>query len=151
MEAFVSSYHVKISNAVYVELTLNGYEGAETFSTYIEKGRVSLVEISSFGGAERLPTKLDDGERETILAYFHGHGEFIVIDDKKGAQYLRNHKIPYVNALLVPRLLFFAKKMSAQTFQNASSFLKENGRYAQWVKEYAENCPLEALAQFLPV
>jgi len=60
-------------------------------------------------------------------------------------------KIPYIKALLVPRLLYESQKISKTLYQTAKKFLKSHGRYAGWVIEYAENCPSRELSCFLPV
>ena len=151
IEPFITACPVGITTAVLTELTAFGGKGAKEFSDYIRKDRITLVETRETAShdCQRL-MKLDHGERTLIQAYINGHGRYIVIDDKKGAQFLRAHNFPYINSLLAPRILRAAGALSANRAQTAFSFLKSRGRYAGWIIDYAESCPPEDLRFFMP-
>lgn len=152
IDNFLYAYDVRITQAVFSELTQSGYEGEKQFRNYVETGVIRKIAPFTDNREPEPPFRsLDAGERETILAYLIGHGNFIVIDDKKAASYLRTEKIPYINALLVPRLLYDGQRISDAQYQTTKAFVKTHGRYAGWVIEYAENCPSKDLSHFLPV
>ncbi|MBN2159942.1 MAG: hypothetical protein JW807_11150 [Spirochaetes bacterium] len=92
---------------------------------------------------------LDVGERDTIRLFRAGIGEIIILDDWKGASYCKNNAIPYINALLVPRILLLAGIISKSESEESMSRIVENGWYSQWVIDYARFCPDEKLLPFL--
>ena len=98
---FVSAYPVGITMAVQNELTAHGGSGATEFAEYIRRGNIGLVDTGTIPtkGHKGL-AKLDHGEQTLIQALIDGAGRFIMIDDKKGAQFLRAHDLPYIKALL---------------------------------------------------
>jgi hypothetical protein len=104
--------------------------------------------LSSFKEDARL-AGLDRGERETIQAYFSAKKDFIIIDDRKGAAYCRDREIPYINALLCPKILFFKGRITAIDCRRYSDRLIKVGRYAPWVLKKADVLSKEDLVEFL--
>ena len=56
----------------------------------MEKGAIQKLDPVDDVEEENLLQRMGEGERETILAFLKGKGDFIVIDDKKGAGFLRS-------------------------------------------------------------
>ena len=151
MEPFISTYPVGITEAVQSELTAHGGSGATEFAEYIRRGHITLVDTGRMAPNDNHGlSKLDHGEQTLIQALIDGAGRFIVIDDKKGAQFLRAHDLPYINALLVPRILRAAGALSPSMAENAFICLKSRGRYASWIIDYASSCPMYDLRFFMP-
>lgn len=141
-----ASYHVIMAEAVYGELTHSGYLGAEVFISGRREKRFRVcqpsgkLDISSLGR----------GEHDTICLYLERIGDFILIDDGKGAGYCRKKGVPYISALLFPRLLHLAGKMSRTAYERKTEGILRRGRYSRKITEDAENCPADALEFFLP-
>ena len=151
MASLFDHYRVGLGPTVYRELTVAGHPGAEAFVRWRQEER--LVMHDRNGTAPEPPIalkRLDAGERECIRLYREGAGRFVMLDDGPAAAFCRRAAIPYVNALLVPRLLTPRPVRDRTGLQNAVRAVYAEGRYAAWVLEYALTCPDEDLAFFLP-
>jgi len=78
-----------------------------------------------------------------------GAAHFVVIDDGRGVRVCRRYGIPHVNALLVPKLLYFSKRLSMDQTNRFFSRLCELGRYSTPVVEWAKQCEAGQLDYFL--
>ncbi|THB74209.1 MAG: hypothetical protein D3926_22430 [Desulfobacteraceae bacterium] len=148
---FLRHYKTRMVRSALEEIMKKGYPGFEAFSRFVNQNRIHPLEISE--GSSPLSgklAKLDQGERDTIHAYLQGNGHFVVIDDGQGAGFCRKHHIPYINALLVPRILFESGKMSHDLFEAAFSRITKIGRYTPQIIDYARNCPQADLDCFEP-
>lgn len=94
--------------------------------------------------------KLDRGERDTILLFHDGHGDFVVTDDGAAARFCVNKRIPFVNALLLLRLLHHAELIGEYSYETGFKSLLSLGRYTQKIIDFARGCPDNELAFFLP-
>jgi hypothetical protein len=150
MAALMESYQVVTGPAAFREMTVAHYPGAEAFARWHREKRLALQSPPTVPGLPGGHPRLDPGERECIGLYYAGAGAFIVIDDGPGAAFCRRQAIPYVNALLMPRLLKpdLASRGSAVDAHIQKIF--RIGRYAPWVLEYALTCPAENLRFFRP-
>ena len=92
---------------------------------------------------------MDSGEREIISLYFTGAGDFIIIDDKKGAFFCRRKGIPYINALLAVKILYMLFLLPHKKFLEIYEWLKNNGRYSRTVIDWADNSTYNDLKFFL--
>jgi hypothetical protein len=142
-----------MAHHVYYELTHKRRPFAGLFAKCLEQGRVKKIVLpspllSAFKEDARL-AGLDRGERETIQVYFGGKNDFIIIDDRKGAAYCRDRKIPYINALLCPKILFFMGYINEKACRRFFAHLRKIGRYAPWVLKKAEVLTKEDLVDFL--
>lgn len=151
MAPLLDRYRVGSGPAVYREMTVPDHPGAEAFARWRQERRLVLHTCC---GADHEPpaalNRLDPGERECIQLYLSGIGKFIVIDDGPAAAFCRKNAIPYVNALLVPRLLAPRPIRDRRGVKNAVLAVYAEGRYASWVLEYALTCSDEELTFFLP-
>jgi hypothetical protein len=151
-EAAIAYYRVLMPGSVYMELTRCNHTGTEEFIKYREDDRIRVASAAGnqirIQEDEALPG-LDDGERDTINLFYRGVGILVLLDDGKGAAYCRNNTIPYINALLVPRVLRLAGILSAPDCERSMKRIAGIGRYSPKVIDYAFNCTDESLSEFL--
>jgi len=140
--------------AVITELTRNPtYPGAEYFLACCNHKNF-LIEYPERSGTqyiEKLPHGLGAGEAECIALYYKKSGDFIILDDKRGAQWCKNQNIPFINALLVPKILFLCGCLSEENYNTIFSLFLKEGRYSEKVSQYASDLQLVDLSPFLPV
>lgn len=144
-------YRAVIGPTVFREMTVGDHPGAAAFSGWQREKRL-IVETPQalIDHAPPGRRRLDPGEQECIDLYHNGAGSFIVIDDGPGAAHCRREGIPYVNALLVPRLLNHDPLGDKADWQDALLAIFRIGRYAPWVMTHALSCPDETLSAFRP-
>jgi len=148
---FLSAYNVAMTKSVQDEILQEGYPGSKEFKNYFKRKSIKLIsgekimQINSTG-----LLKLDKGERDSIYVYLNRTGDFVVIDDGQGASFCKKEKIPYINALLVPRILFESQKTSHHVFKTKMGMIIGIGRYTQPIIDYAHNCSNKDLESFLP-
>jgi hypothetical protein len=106
-----------------------------------------LIDIS-------LPETLDLGERQTLGLYFLNTAankrSFIIIDDAKAAKFCFRHKVPFINALLVPKVLWFAGIFDENDYIEGTARVIEAGRYSRTIIEKAKALSPSDLALFIP-
>ncbi len=152
-QKLVDAYQLIIADSVHAELVKKGYPGAEIFahsSIYrkIKVWQIQETKCNQFSHPDIL--SLHKGERDTVLCFCGGGGDFIITDDGRAARYCRNNNIPYINALLVPRILFFCQQLCAQLCQQTTQYLTAIGRYSPDIINFADNCTREDLEHFFP-
>lgn len=151
MAPLINNYRVGTGPAAFQEMTVTGYPGARAFALWQQKHQLTIHPPCAPGVTPETDLRrLDPGERECIRLYTSGIGAFVIIDDGPGAAYCRRKPIPYVNALLVPRLLSPGATANGAGVATAIRKIYARGRYASWVLEYALTCPAEDLSFFLP-
>lgn len=148
------SYLVMMAVSVYREVTRNGYPGAGVFkSRRFNQKKLAVMPVSGkdcFCETLFHDITLGQGEKDTLLLFLEGNGRFVIIDDGKGASFCRKQRIPYINALLIPKILFFCNKLSLKEQQLKFELLVKLGRYSHPVVHYAENCSRHELDRFMP-
>ena len=152
--SLIENYQILMTESVYSEVTCRGYPGAEDF---IKIGRDrSMVVVTCKG---KLPTpfaddhsllSLDRGERETIACFIEQQADFIIIDDGGGSRYCWDNNLPFINALLFPKILLFKGQLTTATYEEKITTILMNGRYSKRIVEYAERMGLNELKRFLP-
>jgi len=153
MEELIMAYRVACASSVYRELCRKGYPGAKEISVFRQTGKIRVTEgpgDSPGGGRPPIPAGLGPGERDTIRHFYGGAGAFIIIDDGRGARYCRNAGIPFINALLVPKLFYFAGRLSEEAYLSATATVIGEGRYAATILSWAQACSQKDLSFFLP-
>ncbi len=147
-------YRVITAEAVFEELTQNDYPDAEFFqkSLFMQRQTIQYNHNGNLLNQHLYHDliSLGKGERETIYLYQEGNAEFVVIDDYKGARYCKDHSIPYTNALLIPRVLWMAKKLDSSAYHEKTDYLLQQGRYSKHIIDYALHCTQQDLQYFLP-
>jgi hypothetical protein len=152
-DRLANTYDVLMANAVHQELTLPGYPGAERFQQHFKsQGKNTAIEKHPSRKTGNIKTldHLDQGEKDTIREYLNGHSDFIMIDDYRGAVWCRDNDIPYINALLFPRLLHLSNCVTESEFRYMKDKLLSLGRYSGKIIEYALKCPSDYLSFFMP-
>ena len=154
LDRLVGSYQVRMAEAVYAELTVDDrYPGAVAVRGYRRDRRISvLADGEPADCLERHPELggLGAGERDTLCRFIEGLADFVIIDDGRGAAWCRDREIPYVNALLIPRLMRLAGRMTHALARRASRRITRVGRYSPEIIAAAAGASPRHLAPFLP-
>lgn len=145
-----AAFRVCVSASVYTELTRHQRPGARTIAQECQTRQITIVSPKATPEAHHLPVSLHRGERDTLLCYMDGRADFVIIDDGRGAGFCRRKAIPYVNALLCPRLLAMAGLLSPAAAHQAMTCISGLGRYSAGVRHYASTCSTANLNAFLP-
>lgn len=149
LATMVRVYHLAMVPAVYAEITLAGRSGARKIRDACSGGLIELVQVGAVE-ADHTLASLGAGERSTLMAFDRGDAHFIIMDDRKGALACRSKDIPYINALLCPKVLHHSGHIDTPVYQAAFQRLQRIGRYSPAIKEYAERCTSQMLAGFFP-
>jgi predicted nucleic acid-binding protein len=150
-DILLQAYRVVMVSTVFQEVTVSGLPGFAYFCRKQENGQLHVIQVDTSGlpAAMKGLIRLGPGERDTIYAFASGRADFILLDDRKGAQYCRSNKIPHANALLCPKLLFFSGLLDAQRCKGAFKALLKIGYYSKDVICYACSCTGNELTDFL--
>jgi hypothetical protein len=149
----VNFYRVIITESVFLELTREDRDGSIQFERDRRESRMHVI-INTGSDEEcqlkfQAVTGLGAGERDTIMLYLRGIGDMIIIDDGKGAAYCKKNTIPYINALLVPRILYFGGRINKDYREQCMNNIIACGRYSHTIIEYARLCCDDDLNRFL--
>jgi len=154
LEVFAGVYHVSISRSVQQELICNNRSGAATFAHYVTSDTIEVIDTDNEVPNSKALTiglnSLGKGERDTILCLKAGMGDFIVTDDGKAARYCQGKALPFINALLFPRLLYFAGIMPFNESSAKMETIMGIGRYSPQITAWAFHSSKEALAFAIP-
>jgi hypothetical protein len=146
----LARYRVLLPASVLAELTVSGRPGERRFGGLVRTGCAQVLAPPDEESAPPVVLRrLGAGERDCIRAFLDGHGDFILMDDGKGAGYCRRVGIPYVNALLVPRLLEPGSPSPRRVLADMQRIYRL-GRYAPWVLSHATRLTPRDLHRFLP-
>lgn len=148
-DKLTTNYHVLMAPSVFDEITVSGYPGDQYFTSKHQMGmfRISPCPQSLNTTLDTL-SSLGKGEADTLRLYSVYPHAFVIIDDGKGARFCRNQKIPYINALLVPKILYFAGCITGQESREAMDSLYRLGRYSPRILAFAQICSRHGLAYF---
>lgn len=142
-----------MTRSVFSEVTVARQPGADVFRRLAETWPgIAIVDDPvppCFDGHADDLEKLHRGERDTLALFLCGGVRFVVIDDGKAVRACRRIGIPHVNALLLPKLLYFSNRLSDEQSRLFFSRLSRLGRYAKPVLQWAETCVPSDLALFL--
>jgi len=141
---FLHNYHVIIPGQVYDELTGGGKKGADELGNLLrDKIRLPAEDIHIKG--------LDRGESGVMNLYIDGGGDFVLLDDKKGAKYCTSQAIPFINALLLSRILYIVGAIEGETYKAAAELLIQEGYYSDMIIKKAAAIRDIDLQQFMPL
>lgn len=144
LKVFLRNYRVIIPCQVYTELTDGGKEGSRELGNLLMKNIVQSPDDKRIEG-------MGQGESSVIALYFDGAGDFVVLDDKKGAKYCKSREIPFINALLVSRILCLAGAINGDDCEVAAELLVREGYYSDSIIERATAIRDNELQQFMPL
>jgi predicted nucleic acid-binding protein len=147
-------YHVFVTRSVLQELTRRNHQGADTFQRFTSLKKIRIIDLENVllkckNSGDSL-CFLDKGELDTIKCFGAGDHDFIITDDGRAARYCKKNGLPFINALLFPRLLYFADLISWQESNNKTDAIIRIGRYSTEVIEWARNCQKESLSFAMP-
>ena len=153
-DELVGTYQIVLAKSVYQEVSRSGYPGARSFGRYYLNRQYEVCSVNRLkktppGYAAAL-SALGKGEKDTIMLFLNGDADFIIIDDGRGAGFCRDHLIPYINSLLVARILLLSRMISEDVFQKKIEMLTRAGRYSQKIIDYALTCPSQEMTLFMP-
>lgn len=147
-QALVKHYHVLMPPSVYAEITVPDYPGAGTFESCRDRALIRIVSPPPDRGRDPLLSAMGRGEADSIRLFTVLPQGFVIMDDGKGARFCRDHGIPYINALLVPKILFFSGQLPQPEYRRATETLSRLGRYSAFILTFARTCTFEDVARF---
>lgn len=147
-QALVNHYHVLMPPSVYAEITVADYPGAEIFESCRDRALIRIVTPPPEENRGPFLPAMGRGEADAIRLFPALPQGFVIMDDGKGARYCRDHEIPYINALLVPKILFFSGQLPRPEYRLATETLSRLGRYSALVLTFARTCTFEDMACF---
>jgi len=147
-------YDTSVTESVYQELTKEGYAGSNEFVKFHQQNKFHIHPLI-VNSKDKIPNqstleKLNLGERDTILYFLKGESDFIIIDDGKGAKYCMKERLPFISAILFPKILHIHGKINQATFQIKTDEIIQTGRYSQKIIDIAEKCSEQDLSPFFP-
>jgi predicted nucleic acid-binding protein len=146
------TYVVIMAGSVFDEITVHTLPGSGEYLKLHETGNI-LLEDPKLKNLSGLPAKLQNlgkGERDTLLLFYEGVGDFLLTDDGEAAQFCHNNHIPFINALLFPLVLETAGLQNQSFRHYYFNILKIEGRYSAKVLDFASNCPTASISFSLP-
>ncbi len=150
----VQTYRVLMTATVLWEVTHSGYPGAAFFRDVARRAAVTIVSSGRRAAWQLSKDKrlflLDPGERETIECLKDGWADFIIIDDGRGSSFCRDEDLPFINALLFPRVLWVSGRLSAAGCDDKMAKIIQYGRYSPKIIVSAGSMGLKELWPFLP-
>ncbi len=81
-------------------------------------------------------------------AYFKT-GAFVLVDDGRAARFCHAQQIPFINALLIPKLFWYSDFMDQKTYLKKTAQLCELGRYSKIIMEMAGQFSRKELTYFI--
>lgn len=149
----VGVYRVIFAQAVYRELTENSYHSADLFRSFTQAEKISIARRTPETSDKEVDAELNSlnvGERETIQLYREGIGDFILLDDGKGARYCHKCSLPFINALLFPKILRSRGLITEEECREKTVEIIGIGRYSNKIVRMAAEMTDINLVPFLP-
>ena len=143
LETVCRLYTVIVSASVFSELTSHSKEGGRELKR-------SLTDVRTPSSHRLEGMNMGAGERETLTLYLEGQGDFVLVDDKKAAAYSKKHSIPFINCLLVPRILWCSDHLNEAQCDTLMQKLYSQGYYSAEILARARSMTLSSLRPFMP-
>lgn len=125
--------HIFTTNRVKNEIEFES-EDSILIQGLIIDGRIMIRDADTSG----LPDYLGPGEKSAIALFKDCGCDYLIMDDKKGANFCRANAIPYINALLVPSYLKSRGAIDDHQMDEGMRLLSQIGYYSPWIREYAD-------------
>ena len=138
--------------SVYDEITGNSYPGAKEYQQLLVDNKLIIQSFQMVTRKESATSNLKNlgqGEYDVIQLYDAGYGDFIIIDDGAAAKYCKGEQIPFVNALLIPKIMQYSGKYSNAYCLSSLNKIKSVARYSSRIIDFAEKSGKEDLSFFL--
>ena len=138
-DLLAEAYKLAMAPSVFKEVCVPGRAGADYFTRAHQQGLLSLVSLDPTAYGPFVPgdRHLGDGERQTLLAFSQGMAAFIILDDRRAAQFCQESAIPFINALLAVKILNLRGYLSDPDHGRISAEVVRVGYYSRWVIRYA--------------
>lgn len=151
-DLFSKAFRVVFAQSVFQEITRAGYFGADFFLTVSARGQVSVAALSETSRPEENQQKraMGHGEWDTLCLFMKNKTGFVLMDDKKGARWCMGHGLPFINALLVPKILCYTGLMDEAACKHSMEYLCKTGRYGQNIIAIAYGLSKNDLLTFIP-
>ncbi len=150
----LDTYNMRMAESVYDELTCNGYPDSIYIKKCVVENRITLLSESKFTPKplqfREDINSLGKGEHDTLMLFQPDRSSFIITDDGKAARCCKKHDLPFLNALLFPRVLYMADRMTEEKYNQSFNMLINIGRYSKNIIDIAFMSSLEELQYFLP-
>lgn len=150
LDTWLLHYRCRITPEIFMEITCPHHTGSESFGQFFSKEQILLPHSKS-----ELPEHLDPGEASLLRAYRHLLSRspkqqiFLLTDDKDAARYATCQGVPFINALLVPKLLFYGDYLQEEEFEYYTTLILLKGRYSAKILSRAEKFTALDLGFFL--
>lgn len=148
-DLLAETYDIVLPESVYQEITANTYAGAEEYKQLASRQKIRVLENPEQNEKPGMAA-LDAGEYDAIRLFYAGLGKFVITDDGPAARYCKKENVPFINALLFPAVLRFARIKDEQFCRRTMEKIIEKGRYSSEVIEFARKCRQEHIAFALP-
>lgn len=148
-----TAYCIVMSDSVFDEITRKRLPGSDEYRKLLLKKQLKVFPVSSppsRSAADNSLQRLDRGERDTLFLYQEGYGDFVITDDGAAARFCLSNKVPFVNSLLLLRILHHSGTIDDSSYETGFKSLLAQGRYSEKVKEYSRSCPDSELLFFFP-
>ncbi len=153
-DLLLNTYHLMIAPRVLKEITAANTPDADQYSLYVAEKRLHVESLAKIGGIEKHRDKelekMDSGERQTICFYLENSRGFILTDDGQAARWCFSNDLPFINALLVPKIFWYAGLINKDACKKAMVYLCELGWYSDKIKAFAFDCTRKDLKKFAP-
>lgn len=171
-------WQIVMAGSVFREITETGYPGAAYFKSLVRKRRnkstAFVIREPSHTDHPLFALKsfqaMDKGEKETLQLFCHltgselpdpgteifglkgpvkKTGPFILVDDGRAARFCHARQLPFINALLIPKIFWYSGFMEQKKFLKKTACLCALGRYSKKIVEMAGQFTREELTYFI--
>lgn len=148
----ITTYSVIMAKSAFNEVTRHSLPGSKEYLQFADNKKISIKEPKRLR-LNSIPQQIKSfgrGEADTLLLYYEGLGDFVLIDDGAAAKYCKQEQIPFINALLFPVILETAGIENQGFTKYFFDIICKAGRYSETILNFAQNCPEEEISFFLP-
>lgn len=147
LEPCCAVYCVFLPGCVFHEIVDAGKEGSREIADLVESGIMEVLHDPE-GRAEE--PELRGGEKSAVDHFRAGGYDFIILDDRKAINYCKGKGIPFINALLIPKMLCYAGMMDEDDMRSYMKRISATGRYSHDITSRADVLGKKELRLFIP-
>lgn len=150
--ALCHHYQPVIAEEVFREITRNNKAGTDEFTRLTRDKRIIVLPHISKQVHPDLKdnTTMGAGELKTLHHARSGRGTFIIIDDLQAIRFCIRKHLPFINALLFPRILYLAGTIPYVHSSQHFTTLCNTGHYSEKVINKALSLKRDEVRQFFP-
>lgn len=153
LSVFSEFCRLYLTPAVYEEVTVAGKTGVEMFENLCQGGLLHVLPLPETKTDLHVTVELEKmgrGELQTLLHAITGDYDCIVVDDRQAAKFCYKWNIPFINGLLVPKILFWAGHISGEESHRYFGDIERRGHYSKTIILRAKQLSQDELQQFIP-